>query len=351
MRFRPVCVLALCPVVLHSGVAHALPVLQEMALHSMLETTTSVFSTLRDYALENPDGLSNGNALTGPGGIAWSGTYGDSGWSYQGSGVLGGMVLSMSYSGTLAGTLGSDITITTHGTGSLSSGAGTLPLLMTGQSTWLFDAVRGDYLDMDFEQLTKIGSATRYGWVRGKEKIICLVDGVPVGNGVLPPVIAGENITLTSTASSGKKLAYGSGFGWVTGVDTTTCRFLPVELFAVASLGKRGSMTISTTVVNLLTSTGQPAPAFPLAPAGDPLAPENLGTLITDDGHLYADESYNLFRSTGQVDELTFSFSGTTTSVPAPATGWLLGLALACGLAAGRSRRVGQAGWQRSMLG
>ncbi len=323
MTAKHIGIALIIPVMLHAGTAQALPVLQEMALHSMLESTTSVFTTLSDYALQNPDGISNGSARTGPGGITWSGMFGNDGWSYSGTGIFGGMALSMTYSGTLSGSYGGDITMTVHGAGSIGSGSTAQPLLMTGLSTWFYDNAHSDYLDMDFEQETKIGANSRHGWIRGKEKIICFVDGILVGDGVIPKVIAGAPIVLEAVASSGKKATYGAGIG----IDTNECRFLPIELFGWASSGKKGSMEVSTTVISLLTNSHQSPPAFPAPPAGDLLVPENLGTLVTGDGNLYADDARNEFRSTGRIDGQTFS--GITSSLPEPTSALLVGLGIA----------------------
>lgn len=325
MIARHIRVFVVCPALLQLGAAQALPVLQEMALHTMLESTTAVFTTLREYALLNPDGISDGTALTGPGGIAWTGFFGNSGWSYSGSGQFGGMALSMSYSGLLSGSLGGDITLATTGTGSLGSGPNAQPLLMTGQSTWFYDSGREDYVDMDFEQLTKIGANSWRGRVRGREKIRCFYEGVEIGDGAVRNLLPSEPVSLSSVASLGKTAGSVPGLGFVPGtqsIDTVNCKFRPSELFAVASLGKRGSMTVSTTAINLLSNGLQAPLAFPAAPAGDLLVPENVATLISDDGKLYADEARNLYRSDGRIDGS--SFSGTTYLVPEPESALLV---------------------------
>lgn len=320
--------------VLWTGAAKATPLVQEMALHSMLESTTSVFTTLRDYAILNPDGISDGSGAINGNPITWSGTFGNAGWSYTASGLFSGMAMTLNYTGILNGSDASDMVVTIAGTGSL----GNQPLLMTGTSTWSFDNVAQDYLEMDFDQGTKIGANSHYGRVKGKEKIVCMLDGKVVGgDGSVPAVIAGPPISLVAVASSGKKTAhttpnvYGSG--------TKECYLAPIVLTSVASSGKRGLATVSTTVVSLLSSTSLPALDFPAAVAvGHEFDPSNQGTLVATDGGLYADDPRNQFRSTGQfLNDGTFS--GTTISVPEPDSVWLMGLALAA-VAFSGSRRA-----------
>ena len=333
MARSPLATSLLLPLILvAAGRTESMPLVQEMVLHSMLESTTSVFTTLRDYAVLNPDGSSDSSGSVAAGSpINWSGSFGSAGWSYSASGVFSGMALSMSYVGVLSGSNASDVMVAVTGTGSL----GSQPLSMSAFSTWYFDSFAQDYLDMDFDQGTKIGGNSHYGRVKGKEKIICMLDGKVVGDGTLPPVVAGSPVELVSTASSGKQSRYPTGNLY--GNGTKDCHLAPVELTSVASSGKRGIGTVSTVVISLLSNSGLPALVFPAAVApGHEFDPSNQATVVATDGGLYADDARNQFRSTGQyLDD--GSFSGTLTSVPEPASALLVAVALAL-LSASRAR-------------
>ena len=323
----------LLPTLLWAGTARAMPLVHEMALHSMLESTTSVFTTLRDYAILNPDGISDGSGGIHGSPLAWSGSFGSTGWSYNASGIFSGMALTLNYTGSLSGSNASDVVVTMTGTGSL----GNQPLLMDGTSTWYFNAAAQDYLEIDFDQTTKIGANSRYGRVKGKEKVICIVDGEVVGDGKLPPVVAGEPVELRSVSSSGKPTRYPTTNLYDYGVKR--CHLAPVELTSVSSTGKRGLTTVSTIVVSILSDGSRPPLVSPAAILpGQEFDPSNLGTVVATDGGMYADDARNQFRSTGQflADQ---TFSGTTISVPEPGSAWLTGLALAALLAFPRNRR------------
>ena len=334
MKNRTIACAVLLPAFLWMGTAKAMPLIQEMALHSMLESTTSVFTTLRDYAILNPDLISDGSGGINGSPIVWSGSFGNSGWSYNASGFFSGMALTLNYTGSLNGNNAQDVVVTVAGTGSL----GNQPLLMDGSSTWYFDAAAQDYLEMDFDQNTKIGANSWYGRVHGLEKVVCIVDGVVVGDGKLPPVVAGESVELRSVASSGKKTRYPTTNLYDYGVKR--CHLAPVELTSVSSTGKRGLTTVSTIVVSILSDGSRPPLVSPAAILpGQEFDPSNLGTVVATDGGMYADDARNQFRSTGQfLDNGTFS--GTTISVPEPGSAWLTGFALAALLAFPRSRRV-----------
>lgn len=329
----PATLLAAC---LCSPPATAIPLVQEMALHSMLEATTSVFTTLHDYAVQNPDGISDGSGiipLAQP--IQWSGRFDNAGWSYDASGFYSGMALSMHYAGVITGSNGNDVLVTITGSGML----GNRPLTMGGFSTWFFDSTAQDYLDMDFDQGTQIGSNTRYGRVKGREKVICMLDGQVVGDGSVPRVVAGAPVELMSVASSGKKSRYSTANQY--GSGTKECHLAPVQLTSIASSGKRGLATVSLVVVSLLSSTRMPAIAAPPAVApGHWFDPSNQGTIVAMDGSLYADDARNQFRSSGQY-LADGTFSGTVSYVSEPATLWLVGAPLWLLVALrGRDRRV-----------
>ncbi len=294
--------LLVLPLLVYAGKAESALALQEFTLHTMLEATAAVFTTLGDYTLSNPDGISNGTADIGTAGISWSGSYSDSAWSYTGSGVFGGLALSMSYSGLLTGSDGSDIGVTISGTGTL----GSKPLLMNGFTNWKYDLASDDYLEMDFAQETKIGTNTRWGWTTGRERLVC------VGPGKVPGSIAGNELVLTGIASSGKRSGFDFGHKYclVPGGD-----------------GRVGVMTISSYTKSTLNAFSHVAPAFAALPLDNELFdPSVQGTLIADNGALYADDMDNRYRSEGRF--AGNSFSGLTFSVAEPSAAWTIALGL-----------------------
>ena len=313
------------PLLLLYPTTQAAPVLQEFSLHTMLEASAGVLTTLGDYSVLDPDHFTDRTALIGAGGISWTGSYSSSGWSYTGAGLFGGASLSMAYSGAVSGSYGSgDIVVSINGTGMY----GTQPLLMNGSTTWYYDAVADDYLSMDFAQETKIGSNSWWGWLVGRENVYCLKEGVA------PRIIAGNEI-LVSAASSGKPSAIGRGsVKCLTPLDLAGNTFLT----SVASSGKKGSMAVSVYGQTILQKTQHVKPGLP-APLVDLLDPGNQGTLVTDEGGLFADDRFNRYRSSGRYsgDDSGGNFSGLTTSIPEPSTVWLVCLA-ACGLLAVRRR-------------
>lgn len=293
-------------ITVYASTANSAPILEEMNLHTMLESTSSVLTTLGDYSVLNPDGITNGTANTGGRGISWTGTFSSSGWNYSGTGIFGGLPLSMNYSGTLSGSDGADITVAISGTGSL----GSQPLLMSGSTQWFYDTATNDYLTMAFAQETKIGADSRWGWVVGTERIFC------VGEGTVSGVIAGESI-LVAVASSGKRSALGSGI--------KTC-FAPTS----PDFFKKGSLTISKIRKSALNELRHAAPLAPALPSiGDLFNSDNQGTVVADDGGLYADDMSNRYRTngirgSGGTPDVEPTVVGTTTSIPEPATVWIV---------------------------
>lgn len=300
-----------------AGPGQASMLIQEMGLHVMLEASAAALTTVGDYTVQNPDAISNGSARIGAGGIAWSGQYADSGWSYTGSGLFGGLALTMNLSATVAGSEGSNINMTVVGSGML----GSQPLQMQGSASWLYDAVFDDYFKMDFAQQTKIGAASWYGWVRGNESYGCIKADTVAGNGTFSGPIAGAPVELTSIASLGKKSAVGSGHKCWTPV--------PLDLFtgltSIASLGKRGGLLVSRLEKSALSPTAVAAPALPAA-VSNYLDPGNQASVVQVDGQLDGDDMFNRYRSSGS--HAAGSFSGITHDVPEPGSGGLLALAL-----------------------
>ncbi|MEX2631213.1 MAG: PEP-CTERM sorting domain-containing protein [Tistlia sp.] len=311
-------VLVVLPIALHAGSADAATILQEMNLITAAEATTSVLTTLADYSLLNPDGITNGGAAIGAGGISWSGAYSDAGWSYAGAGVFGGVPLTMNYTGILSGSDGTDVTVSFDGSGLL----GSQPLLMNGTTTWLFDTGAGDYLTMEFAQQTKIGTDSFWGWVVGAEFL------AGIGAGVVSGLIAGGAITLgTGGAGAPAGVAAGLKTGLIVGGAATV-----------------GATAVSAAVKTTLTPDPTPPPPPPSPPSqSDPFKPSNQGVLVADAGSIYADDLANRYRSSGSFT--TTQLSGRTVSVPEPSglSMLLAGLfGLLCVLIGSRRRAPGR---------
>lgn len=297
----------LCPM------AYGAPVLlEEMALHAMLESTTSVLTTLADYAVLNPHAQTNGSALLDGAGLAWTGSYDSAGWRYSASGSMGGAALSMNYTGSLAGSDGTDVVITVAGSGVLGNQA----LLMNGSSQWLFDPGSGDYLSMFFAQETKIGANSFWGWVVGAELTL------GVGAGVVSGLVAGGAITLGTGGT-------GAPAGVVAGIKTG----------AVVGAGATvATTTISAAVKSTLAEDQHAAPTAAAKPGiGNAFDPGHQATVVADNGALFADDLGNRYRSAGGY--VAGTFTGTTHSVPEPTTAWLVGLGLGLAAALGGRRR------------
>lgn len=154
MNTKQLSVFLTLPFTIYASTADSALILEEMTRHTMLESTASVLTTLGDYSVLNPDGITDGTTNIGGTGISWTGSYSDSGWGYTGTGSFGGVPLSMSYSGALSGIDGSDITVTIAGTGFL----GSQPLLMNGSTKWFYDIATDDYLTMAFAQEITLGT-------------------------------------------------------------------------------------------------------------------------------------------------------------------------------------------------
>ncbi len=300
------------PALLWQPAAQASALIQEMALHAMLESASSALTTMGDYSTLNPDAIANGSHRIGAGGLAWSGSVGDAGWAYTGSGKLGGMALSMSLSGSVTGADGADISFTITGSGML----GSQPLSMDGTSTWHYDSVLDDYFDSDFVEHTKIGANSWHGYGVNRRRTWCPKPSAIDGSALISDVIAGGSI-LQGWASSGKKIRYGGGLKY--------CYFpFPLDLQSVASSGKMGSLVSGAAAKSGLTPAAAVAPGLP-APIADFLDASNQGTLVQTSGGLYGDDVDNRYRSSGSFGGGVFS--GVTHDVPAPPTLSLLALA------------------------
>lgn len=280
---------------LQAGAARSTPLVEAINLLTMLESTSSVLTTLGDYSKLNPDGITDGSTKLGPGGLVGTGTYSSSGWTYNGSGIFGGQALQMSYLGYLTGTDGSDITVNLTGTGTL----GNQPLSMTGSAEWDFDAATNTYRTMSFSEQTKIGSNSWWGWVRGIEYYV----GLEVG--ILGGIAAGIGTAVTGPGA----LVIGVASGAAVGIAATA-----------------GTITISNAIKSDLASTDTPPPALPPFPNA-PYGPDTQVALVTA-ARLAADDMDNRYLTTGAYAGGTFGV--TANNVPEPSTALLLGTSLLC---------------------
>lgn len=265
-------VLGIALLIANIGVANATPLssAEHMILQTMMESTTSAFTTLADTGTGSIDPP-----------ITWTGTFDETSWSYSATGSFGGEALILNYSGSLSGLHGEEIVVSFDGTGWL----GTEPLLIVGKTTWFYDTPADDYIEFDFEQLTKIGANSFWGWVTGAEVTGGVASGIVVGIGgtvIFPPG------------------------GWVAGITTGT--------------GATGVLVgISAGIKSLLTDAAT-APEKPAAPIrtsipineGDSFA--NYGNIIVvvveDANSLVASDFSGHYRSSGNFDGAGGSFSG-----------------------------------------
>jgi hypothetical protein len=164
----PSLMIALFFSVANSAMGTTLSVFEAMNIITMLEASTSALTTLSD--------VKNSTDFN----ASWDGTFSNSGWTYSLLGNFDGNPLNLNYVGTLNGDFGENIVVSFTGNGNL----GSEPLNIGGQMTWLYDSTLDDYLEMDFEQLTKIGENSLWGWVVGAEIGLGVATGVAVGIGV-----------------------------------------------------------------------------------------------------------------------------------------------------------------------
>ncbi len=164
---------------------------------SMGESTTSAIGIL---AISEPTATKQM--------LSFSGQIGDTGWSNHITGTLNGDALDITISGTLSGNIGEDIFVSFSGSGTW----GTDPILISsGLSHYFYSNVLGDYYASDFQQLTKIGSASLFGWSVGLEWVggatlgaiagaVACSPGVvtAVGGGVIGGIAGGESAAAFS---------------------------------------------------------------------------------------------------------------------------------------------------------
>jgi hypothetical protein len=255
-----------------------------MNLTTAIEASTSGLTTIVD---------SQGAGLSQ---LSWSGTFSDSGWTYSGFGVLAGKAVNLVYTGALTGSQGANITVTFSGTGSLGSD----PLLMGGMTTWVFDPSLNDYAAMDFEQLTKIGSGSLWGWIVGAET---------VGGGVIGGA-AGLAGGVVATAATGG-LGVGAG----------------VALTAGGALGGAAAgVGISAGVKSLLGPSPPPKPSasarpvFPGTPTPLLATPGMIYTAVSVGGNLAGSDLNGNIISSGSFDVTSGRFNGSSTTIPEPPT-------------------------------
>lgn len=144
------------------------PTLKEaMNLNTLAEAATSTLVTLASI-----EDTAVGQTLD------WSASYSESGWAYSTSGgSFNGKSLDLYLTGSLSGDDGQDIVGSFSGTGNW----GADPISLQGSTTWIYDSVSDDYINMDFEQVTEVGSDSWWGVILGAEIFVGAAVGVTSG--------------------------------------------------------------------------------------------------------------------------------------------------------------------------
>lgn len=138
--------------------------------------------------------------------LTFTGDFTDLGFGNQINGTLAGKSLTVTMTGILTGTSGSNITVSFTGNGLW----GTQPIQISqGISTYYYTGT--DYSSSDFQQLVQVGTGTDWGWARGLEwgggallggivgAAACAPGGLlAVGGGVIGAIAGGETVASFS---------------------------------------------------------------------------------------------------------------------------------------------------------
>ncbi len=179
--------------------------------------------------------------------IEWHATFSDRDFLLTGKGVTGdGKEITMNYTGAVWGK-----EVIFDGTGE----AGGEPVRLHGKSSWQFDKDKNTFTATDFEQLTKFGDHSFWGWCQGAEVLGVGTLGAILESGVADVATAGAAIVATP---------WTAGYGFIGGAAT--------------------GISISKYVQQLLQSDKPPEP--PPAPAR-PNLPQKGDKLIADNDVLY----------------------------------------------------------------
>ncbi len=104
-----------------------------------------------------------------PASIQWTGTFSESGWNSNLSGIVNNKSFTIDYQGTLNGELDEDITVIFTGSGSYDS---QIVSVLQGQSEYFYDSTLDAYTSMEFNQLVQIDTNPLWLWVVGGEALV-----------------------------------------------------------------------------------------------------------------------------------------------------------------------------------
>jgi hypothetical protein len=182
--------------------------------------------------------------------FSWSVDFTDSEWIAHQNGIVAGKDTAFTMTGFVWGSDRETLSVNYSGLGHV----GGEPLLVNGTAQWLYNKDAHDYQEMNFSQVTKIGSNSFWGWVLGAEVI------AGVGGGGL--VAVGTAVTATGGMAIGAApwLAAGGAVG-----------------------GAVAFVTLSNGVKSLLESkTAPPPPPMPERPS----LPKKGEMLALREGHI-----------------------------------------------------------------
>lgn len=111
----------------------------------------------------------------------WQSSFSDRLWSAKLSGMVAGKASTLSLTGFAWDGDQESLIVAFSGTGEV----GGEPVLVHGNATWISDPKKKDYLSMDFQQVTRLGTGTEWFWSRGAETIVGGTLGGALGVGAL----------------------------------------------------------------------------------------------------------------------------------------------------------------------
>jgi hypothetical protein len=238
--------------------ASAIVVLITSSLEASEQTrTTAILTTMTEAALATSALLRDQVSIRE---VGWSAKYTDRNFTFSAKGQSDVGPIEFTISGEMKGEDGSDFVVNYGGSGT----KGKDPIQINGKMEWRYDKAAADYIAMDFNQQSKFGANSLWGWVVGAE----------IGFGAVIGAGGAIAAVVVSTGGIGGLLA------------------IPIGI-AGAGTGATGFIGASSAVKNLVQSekptAEPPAPNRPARPrGGEKVEPskETIVTVVADNGQL-----------------------------------------------------------------